>query len=136
MVTTDLVSAAERSVAWLRLAAIALIVAAETLPHPNPNRSSFHIAAAVVFVYAIAAVAWAYRGPVTRRTVLAFTAVDVVAISVLAFLSGGAYSEARLAYFLIPIAVCGSVTSISSKIPLLSTWSSRFSNSATALKPE
>ena len=105
MVTTDLVSAAERSVAWLRLAAIALIVAAETLPHPNPNRSSFHIAAAVVLVYAIAAVGWAYRGPVTHRTVLAFTAVDVVAISVLAFLSGGAYSEARLAYFLIPIAV-------------------------------
>ena len=101
----DLSPAAERGVAWLRIAAIALIVAAETLPHPNPNRETFRIAAALVFVYALGALAWAYRGTITRRTTLAFTAADVVAISVLAFLSGGAYSEARLAYFLIPIAV-------------------------------
>jgi len=101
----DLASAAERGVAWLRIAAIALIVAAETLPHPNPNRTTFHIAAAVVFVYALGALGWAYRGPITRRATLALTASDVVAISVLAFLSGGAFSEARLAYFLIPIAV-------------------------------
>jgi two-component system, NarL family, sensor kinase len=101
----DLVTAAERGVAWLRIAAVVLIVAAETLPHPNPTRSSFRLAAAVVFVYALAALVWAYRGGVSRRAVLALTTVDVVAISVLAFLSGGAYSEARLAFFLIPFTV-------------------------------
>ncbi len=101
----DLVSAAERGVAWLRIAAVVLIVAAETLPHPNPTRSSFRVAATVVFVYALAALGWAYWGSVSRRTVLILTTVDVVAISVLAFLSGGAYSEARLAFFLIPFTV-------------------------------
>ena len=101
----DLVTAAERGVAWLRIAAVVLIVEAETLPHPNPTRSSFRLAAAVVFVYALAALVWAYRGSVSRRTVLVLTTIDVVAISVLAFLSGGAYSEARLAFFLIPFTV-------------------------------
>jgi two-component system NarL family sensor kinase len=103
--TKSLTAHAERGVAWLRIGAIALIVSAERLPHPNPNRASFHIAAAVVFVYALAALLWAYRGRITRRTTLALTAIDVVAISVLAYLSGGAYSDARLAYFFVPIAV-------------------------------
>ena len=101
----NLVAAAERRVAWLRVAAVGLIVAAERLPHPNPNRALFHIFAVVVLVYAIATLLWAYLGPVTRRQSLAVSAIDVVTISVLAFLSGGAYSEARLAYFLIPISV-------------------------------
>jgi two-component system, NarL family, sensor kinase len=101
----DLLTAAERRVAWLRLAAIVLIVAAETIPHPNPNRTTFRIAAAIAVAYAVCALVWAYRGAVARRVVLALTAIDVIAISVLAFLSGGAYSDARLAYFLIPIAV-------------------------------
>jgi two-component system, NarL family, sensor kinase len=101
----DLLTAAERRVAWLRVAAIVLIVAAETIPHPNPNRTTFRDAAAVALAYAVCALVWAYRGAVTRQVVLALTAIDVIAISVLAFLSGGAYSDARLAYFLIPIAV-------------------------------
>lgn len=98
-------AAAERGVAWLRIAAVVLIVTAETLPHPNPTRSSFRVAAAVIFVYALAALGWAYWGSVSRRTILVLTTIDVVAISVLASLSGGAYSEARLAFFLIPFTV-------------------------------
>jgi two-component system NarL family sensor kinase len=101
----DLVTTAERGVAWLRIAAILLIVFAETLPHPNPNRSSFHLAAAVVLAYALVVLAWAYLGTVSHQTILVLTIVDVVAISVLAFLSGGAYSEARLALFLLPFTV-------------------------------
>jgi two-component system NarL family sensor kinase len=96
---------AERGVAWLRIAAVVLIVSAEALPHPNPTRSSFQIAAAIVFVYALVALGWTYLGPLSRKTTLALTAADVVAISVLAFLSGGAFSEARLAFFLVPFAV-------------------------------
>ncbi len=41
----------------------------------------------------------------SQRLALAATGVDIVAISVLAVLSGGAFSHARLAFFLIPITV-------------------------------
>lgn len=101
----SLLAAGERRVAWLRIAAVGLIVAAERLPHPHPNRASFEIAAAAALAYALAALAYAYRGTPNRRLSFAATAADVLAITVLAFLSGGAYSEARLAYFLIPISV-------------------------------
>jgi two-component system NarL family sensor kinase len=100
-----MLTAGERRVAWLRIAAVGLIVAAERLPHPHPNRGAFQVAAAVALAYAIAALGYAYARTLSRRLSFAATAVDVLAISVLAYLSGGAYSEARLAYFLIPISV-------------------------------
>ncbi len=96
---------AERIVAWLRLAAVGLIVAAERLPHPNPNRAAFDVAAVLVSAYAIAVLVRVHLGPVSRRLTLVVTAVDVAAITLLAFLSGGAYSDARLAYFVIPMTV-------------------------------
>jgi two-component system, NarL family, sensor kinase len=95
----------ERRVAWLRLLAIPLIVAAETLPHPKEERTDFLIGVAVVSVYAVAMLVWVYRRPVSPGFALAGTAADVAAITVLVILSGGAYSEARLTYFLVPIAV-------------------------------
>ena len=49
--------------------------------------------------------AWVHLRPADERLALAATAVDVVAISVLAVLSGGAFSPARLAFFLVPVAV-------------------------------
>jgi two-component system, NarL family, sensor kinase len=95
----------ERRIAWLRILAIPLIVAAETLPHPKEERSDFLIGVAVVSVYAIAMLIWVYRQPVTPSFGIAGTACDVAAITALVELSGGAYSEARLTYFLVPIAV-------------------------------
>jgi two-component system NarL family sensor kinase len=99
------VGESERRIAWLRLAAIPLIVAAESLPHPNDERTAFFVAIGAVSAYALAAFAWVYLRPVTRRFALGATAVDVAAITALAGLSGGAFSQARLTYFLIPIAV-------------------------------
>jgi two-component system NarL family sensor kinase len=99
------VEESERRIAWLRLAAIPLIVAAESIPHPNDERTAFFLVAGLVTVYALAAFAWVYLHPVTRRFALGATAIDVAAITALAGLSGGAYSQARLTYFLIPIAV-------------------------------
>src|SRR5689334_11018253 len=96
---------AERIVAWLRLAAVVLIVAAERLPHPNPNRDAFDIAAVIVSAYAVAVLVRVYLGSASRRLTLVVTAIDVAAITLLAFLSGGAYSDARLAYFVIPMTV-------------------------------
>jgi two-component system NarL family sensor kinase len=101
----DVLAAGERRVAWLRIAAVGLIAVAERLPHPNPNEPTFEVAAAVVFCYALVALVIAYRGPFDRRFALLTTGLDVLSITVLAYLSGGAYSDARLAYFLIPISV-------------------------------
>jgi two-component system NarL family sensor kinase len=104
-VFADAASEAEQRIAWLRLVAIALITASVSLPHPNPHKGAFFVAAAVVTIYAVGALVWAYLRPVTLFAVFFATALDVAAISVLAGLSGGAFSNARLAYFLIPVAV-------------------------------
>src|SRR5919201_6367950 len=52
--------------------------------------------------YAVALFVWVHLKPVGQRFALSATGVDVGVITALAVLSGGAYSEARLAYFLIP----------------------------------
>src|SRR5438132_841865 len=104
-ITPAALAEVERRVAWLRLLAIPLIVAAETLPHPKEERTDFRVGVAVVSVYAVAMLFWVYTREVTPRFALGGTAIDVGAITALVVLSGGAYSEARLTYFLVPIAV-------------------------------
>jgi two-component system NarL family sensor kinase len=101
----DALVAAERRVAWLRLAAVGLIYAADQLPHPDQTEHAFELAAAIVFAYALAALVLAYRRRIDRRLSLGATAIDVLSITVLAYLSGGPFSDARLAYFVIPISV-------------------------------
>ena len=49
--------------------------------------------------------AYVHLRRVGDRFAIVATAIDIVAIGVLAVLSGGAYSHARLAFFLIPVAV-------------------------------
>jgi two-component system NarL family sensor kinase len=95
----------ERRIAWLRILAIPLIVGAETLPHPKEERSDFYVGVAIVSVYAVAMLLWVYKRKVTTEFGILGTALDVAAITMLVVLSGGAYSEARLTYFLVPIAV-------------------------------
>src|SRR5436190_11570229 len=110
----------ERRIAWLRLLAIPLVVAAETLPHPGEEHANFYVGVGVVSVYAIATLIWVYTRPVTTGFGIAGTAGDVAAITLLVALSGGAYSEARLTYFLVPIAVAfrfrPTLTAISSAV--------------------
>jgi two-component system NarL family sensor kinase len=84
---------------------IPLIVIARTLPHPNPHRAAFLFAVGAVAAYGLATLVWAYGRPVGARFSLAATALDVAAITVLVTLSGGAFSEVRLTYFLVPVAV-------------------------------
>jgi two-component system, NarL family, sensor kinase len=99
-------AAGERRVAWLRIAAIGLIVAAERLPHPNPSHEAFQIAALASGAYSLVALGVVYRSTAVPRVLsLALTAIDVLVITLLAFLSGGPYSDARLAYFFVPISV-------------------------------
>jgi two-component system, NarL family, sensor kinase len=95
----------ERLVAWLRLPAIALIVAGHGLSHPNPNDTAFFVAIVAFAGWSAAVLAYVYMREVTVAFSLGAVAFDVVAITTLAVLSGGAFSQARLAYFLVPIAV-------------------------------
>jgi two-component system NarL family sensor kinase len=95
---------AERVVAWLRLPAIVLFVLAQSLAHPHPQETEFHVALALYGVWSAAALAWVYLRPVGERLALAMTAADIAGISVLALLSGGAFSHARFAFFLVPVA--------------------------------
>ena len=98
-------SETERLVAWLRLPAIALIGAGQRLDHPNAAPEAFAVAIILYAVWSCALLAWLYLRPSGRRLAVFATAVDVAAITALAVFSGGPYSEARLAYFLVPIAV-------------------------------
>lgn len=96
---------AERVVAWLRLPAIALLALGQGLQHPNPQETGFLVTLAVFSAWSAGLLAWVYLRPPSERLALVATAVDIAAISVLALLSGGAFSHARLAFFLVPVAV-------------------------------
>jgi len=95
----------ERRIAWLRLAVIPLIVAARSLPHPNPERTAFFVAVGVVAAYGAVALVWSYAQPVRARFILVATALDVASVTVLVTLSGGAFSQALPAYFLVPVVI-------------------------------
>ena len=95
----------ERLVAWLRLPALALIAAGQTLDHPEPAERAFTIALVVFAAWSAAILAWLSIRPISERLALMVTAVDIAAITTLAALSGGPFSQARLAYFLVPVAV-------------------------------
>ena len=101
----DAATEAERVVAWLRLPAIGLLALGQGLDHPNPHGTAFLIALVAFSAWSAGVLAWVHLRPAGERLALAATGVDIVAISVLALLSGGAFSHARLAFFLVPVAV-------------------------------
>lgn len=101
----DATTEAERIVAWLRLPAIGLIALSQSLTHPNPKQTAFFVALALYSAWSLGVLAWVYLRPAGERFALASTALDIVAISMLALLSGGAYSHVRLAFFVVPVTV-------------------------------
>jgi two-component system NarL family sensor kinase len=100
----DATAEAERLVAWLRLPAIALIALGESIS-PADERDWFVVVLVLFGAWSAGVLAYVHRRSAGERFALVATAVDIVAIGVLAVLSGGAYSHARLAFFLIPVAV-------------------------------
>jgi two-component system NarL family sensor kinase len=84
---------------------IPLIAAARTLPHPNPEPTAFLVALGCVTVYALTVLVWVHIRRVGARFILLATALDVTAITVLVTLSGGAFSQALPAYFLVPVVI-------------------------------
>ena len=95
----------ERVVAWLRLPAMRLLALGQGLTHPNPEQVGFLATLAVYSAWSAGLLAWVYLRPAGERLALVATGVDIVAISLLAVLSGGAFSHNRLAFFLVPVAV-------------------------------
>ena len=95
----------ERVVAWLRLPAIALLALGQGLAHPNQEQVGFLITLAIYSAWSGGLLAWVHLRDASERLALAATGVDIAAISVLAVLSGGAFSHNRLAFFLVPVAV-------------------------------
>jgi two-component system, NarL family, sensor kinase len=96
---------AERIVAWLRLPAIGLLALGQSLAHPDPQETGFIVALALYSAWSAGVLAWVHLRPIGERFALAATGVDIAAITALALLSGGAFSQARLAFFLVPVAV-------------------------------
>ena len=101
----EAIAEAERIVAWLRIPVIALIALGQSLEHPNRETTAFAVTLSCFAAWSVALLVWVYVRPAGSRLALAATAIDIAAISVLAVLSGGAFSNARLALFLVPVAV-------------------------------
>jgi two-component system NarL family sensor kinase len=96
---------AERVVAWLRLPVLALLALSHGLQHPNPHPTGFVVALAAFSAWSAGLLAWLHLRPSGPRLALVATAIDIGAFTLLALLSGGAYSDARLAFFIVPVAV-------------------------------
>jgi two-component system, NarL family, sensor kinase len=96
---------AERVVAWLRLPAIALLALSQGLEHPNPEEAGFLVMLAIYSAWSAAVLAWVHLRAFGPRLAIAATGVDIVALSVLAVLSGGGFSHARLGFFIVPVTV-------------------------------
>jgi two-component system, NarL family, sensor kinase len=102
-VSREAISESERMVAWLRLPAIALVALGQGSENPDAEHAAFVVALVLFAVWSAGVLAWVYLRPVGESFALSATVVDVVAISLLAAFSGGAFSHVRLAYFVIPI---------------------------------
>jgi two-component system, NarL family, sensor kinase len=79
--------------------------AADRLARPNPQQTAFLITLGLFSAWSAGLLAWVYLQPVSPGLALLATGVDIAAITVLAGLSGGAFSHARLAFFVVPVTV-------------------------------
>jgi two-component system, NarL family, sensor kinase len=97
------ITESERVVAWLRLPAIALIAIGEGITGTADGRFGFSLAIGVFAMWAVGLLLWVSWRPVSAPLGLVAAAVDIGAITAFTFLSGGGFSQARVAYALVPI---------------------------------
>ncbi len=93
----------ERLVAWLRLPVIALLAVGESVTGAGEGGFGFYVAIAVFAAWAVGVVVWVHWRPAGEALGLVTAAVDIGAITALVYLSGGGFSQARVAYALVPI---------------------------------
>lgn len=94
----------------LRLAVLPLLLGGSLLPHGGSDRLAFLAVFAGFALYALSVLGLVLLNRVDGRLGLATTAIDILAVAALSFLSGGATSEARRAFSLIPILVAFRLT--------------------------
>ena len=70
---------------------------------PGEARFGFYVAIGVFAAWAMGLLIWVHWRPVTEALGLVTARVDIGAITALVFLSGGGFSQARVAYALVPI---------------------------------
>jgi two-component system, NarL family, sensor kinase len=128
---------AERIVAWLRLPLIALIGIGQPLLSVEPSDSAFTDVLVAYSAWSLALLVWVYARPVSPTLSVLAIAVDIAAITALAALSGGPFSEARRAYIVLPIAVAFRfrpfLTAIASSVTVLAFTTAALAHSASAL---
>src|SRR5262249_23935019 len=64
-----------------------------------------YVALGLYAIWGAGALVWVYTRPVSETTAAILTTVDIVAITALAFFSGGPFGFAQEGYFLVPITV-------------------------------
>ncbi len=94
---------AEYAVAWLRLAAVGLFAGAERLPPTGDYDRAFFILLGAYLAWSISLLFITHARGATPQQGLIALAVDIVVITVLSALSGGAFSDTRIGYVFIPI---------------------------------
>ena len=94
---------AEYAVAWLRLAAVGLFAGAERLPPTGDYDRAFFILLGAYLAWSISVLFITHARGATPQQGLIALAVDIVVITVLSALSGGAFSDTRIGYVFIPI---------------------------------
>jgi two-component system, NarL family, sensor kinase len=128
---------AERLVGWLRLPLIALIVMGQTLVSAEPSDSAFAVVLVVYSGWSVAVLVWVYSRSVGPTLSVLAIMVDIAAITALATLSGGPFSEARRAYLVVPVAVAfrfrPMLTGAASAITVAAFLSQAIAHSASAL---
>ena len=97
--------AAERAVALLRVAALPVIFVGEHLvTHPELGGEVFDWLLAIGTIYALLALAAAFEGWARGVPGWVYPAIDVALLSTLTYTSGGAFSQLRLGFFVLPVA--------------------------------
>ena len=95
---------AERALALIRLAAPPVIFVGERLvDHPLEESAPFDAILAAATLYAVAAFAVAYKRTRFRIPGWTYVVLDLGFICALTYTSGGAFSQLRYAFFLVPL---------------------------------
>jgi two-component system NarL family sensor kinase len=94
---------AQRGLALIRVAALPVVLAGERLiAHPELKGDPFDYAFGATVLYALAALLLSFRGDGPHPPRFLYAILDVIAISALAYTSGGAFSQIRYAFFVLP----------------------------------
>jgi two-component system NarL family sensor kinase len=95
---------AERLIAWLRVVAIPVLLLGHGLiSETSPTHRAFAFSVVAFSIYAVLVVIGASLREVPPRVVAALAALDIAFAGLLAFTSGGGFSQIRFAFIFVPV---------------------------------